>query len=103
MFYFIGGPWFEGDTVVVKGKFESDGVDQIPDDGSCKVSIFKEGSETPVVDDVQGYISGSILFYPYANVAAGEYVAYISAEFSQGLHRVTGEVKFLVKQKRGVW
>jgi hypothetical protein len=98
-----GGPFFEGDTITLQGKFESDGQDQVPDDNTGKCSIFKKGVPTPVVNDEDAFLSGAKIFYIAHNLDTGEYICYLSATFNQGIDKRTGEIKFVVKAKSGIW
>ena len=98
-----GGPFYENDDITLKGDFESDGVPQTPDAGSAKCTIYRKGSATPIVDGASASISGTIIFYKISDLVADEYVAYLTATFNQGADERTGEIRFLVKKKEGIW
>ena len=97
------GQFFAGNTITLKGQFESDGTAQTPDAASAKIEIWKKGSSSAYLVETSASISGTTVFYKTSSIAIGEYVAYISAEFNSGADKRTGEIKFSVKAKSGIW
>lgn len=98
-----GGPFFEDDDVTLKGKFESDGIAQVPDPGSGYCTIYRKGDDDPVVDHQPAGITGTIIYYKISDLEADEYVAYLTAKFNNGADERTGQITFLVKKKEGIW
>jgi hypothetical protein len=95
--------FYVGDDITLKGQFESDGEEQTPDAGSAKCTIYKKGTVLPLVDNVAASISGETVFYKLATTTIGEYIAYLTATFNSGADKRTGEIKFVVRLKGGIW
>ena len=98
-----GGPFFVDDDVTLKGQFKSDGTAQTPDAGSALCTIYLKGTDDPIVDGAEASISGTTIYYKESDLAAGEYVAYLTAKFNSGTDERTGEILFVVKTKGGIW
>lgn len=97
------GEFFVGDDITLKGKFESDGTAQTPDAGSALIEIWKKGSDAAYLVSTTASISGTTIYYKSSDFTVGEYVAYITAKFNSGADERTGEIKFAVKSKGGIW
>lgn len=95
--------FYVGDDITLKGQFESDGVSQVPDAGSAKCTIYLKGTTLPIVDDADASISGTTIYYKKTSFTVGEYVAYLTAAFNSGTDKRTGEIKFVVRAKSGIW
>ena len=98
-----GGPFYENDDITLKGQFVSDGEAQTPDAGSALCTIYRKGTTTAVVANLTASISGTTIFYKISDLTPDEYVAYITAKFNSGADERTGEIRFVVKKKTGVW
>ena len=98
-----GGPFYENDDITLKCQFESDGTAQAPDTGTALCTIYKRGTDDPIVDAVTASISGTTISYKRADLAVGEYVAYITAKFNTGADERTGEIRFVVLDKGAIW
>lgn len=103
------GEFYINNDITLKGKFENDGVAQTPDAGSGLIEIWQKGkvdeSGDPeaYLEETEATISGTTIYYKAINLEVGEYVAYITAKFNSGADERTGEIKFSVKSKEGVW
>ena len=97
------GEFYVGDDITLKGQFESDGVAQTPDAASGLIEIWKKDSTSAYLASTAASISGTTIYYKTADITAGEYVAYITAKFNSGADERTGEIKFAVKAKSGIW
>ena len=97
------GQFYTGDDITLKGQFESDGVAQTPDAGSGLIEIWKKGSSSAYLTSTAASISGTTIYYKTADIEVGEYVAYLTAKFNSGADERTGEIKFSVKAKSGIW
>ena len=95
--------FFVGDDITLKGNFESDGIAQTPDAGSAKCTIYLKGTTLPIVDNASASISGTTVYYQKTAFAIGEYIAYLTATFNSGADKRTGEIKFVVRLKGGIW
>lgn len=103
------GEFYTSDDITLKGKFESDGAAQTPDAGSALIEVWQKGK----VDDdgdpeaylasTAASISGTTIYHKLTDVEVGEYVAYITASFNSGADERTGEIRFSVKVKGGIW
>ena len=97
------GEFYVGDDITLKGKFESDGTAQTPDAGSALIEIWKKGTSSAYLSSTAASISGTTIFYKTSDITAGEYVAYLNAKFNSGADERTGEIRFNVKAKSGIW
>ena len=97
------GEFFAGNDITLKGRFESDGVAQTPDAGSALIEIWKKDSSTAYLVETSASISGTTIYYKTSDLTVGEYVAYLTAKFNSGADERTGEIKFAVKAKSGIW
>lgn len=96
--------YYSGDTTTFRGSFKVDGVAQTPDADTCKATIVKVvdgGTDTVIVSDATGTISGTQLQYQYASMPTGEYAIFITAEYNTGQDKRTGVIEFVVLDKEG--
>lgn len=103
------GDFYVNDDVTLKGRFESDGEPQTPDAGSGLIEIWQKGKvdnngdAEAYLESTAATISGTTIYYKTSDLEVGEYVAYITAKFNSGADERTGEIKFAVKSKEGIW
>jgi hypothetical protein len=91
--------YYVNDDVTFRGVFKIDGEEQTPDPGTCLVTIMKEETSTPIVDNAAGDIAGQQLRYQFANMPVGRYAIFLTAKYNNGADERTGVIEFIVKNK----
>ena len=91
--------YYVGDAVTFRGTFKIDGVAQIPDADSAKVSIYKVGTATAALAETAATIADAQLRYQYTPLVVGTFALFFTTTFSSGSDKRTGVIEFVVRNK----
>lgn len=91
--------YYVGDAVTFRGTFKIDGVAQIPDAASARVTIYKAGTTTPVLAETGASIADTQLRYQYTPLVVGCFALFFTTTFNSGADKRTGVVEFMVRNK----
>ena len=94
--------YYVNDDLTFRGSFKINTVKQTPDAGSALVRILEKGrgrGYVPYLEEADASISGTQIYYKYANLRAGVFRLFFTASFNTGADQRTGIIDFRVRKK----